>query len=166
MTIHCYGASGILQMSVELCWTSLCLKGQQIWSIYNILCIFSSGYGVSVSSDLAGLVGSMYWTNNREILLEVSSWFGEKNSRPPVLITLYEIYCVLFQLWSILLQVLKARFLLYKVVGAMYILFRWSNYRNYWTRSSNGESGLYTLDILVAIIIQQANATGVVDLCF
>ena len=27
---------------------------------------------LGVSSDLAGLVGSMYWTNNREILLEVN----------------------------------------------------------------------------------------------
>ena len=72
MTMHCYGASGILQMSVGLCWTNLCLKGQQIWSGYNITCIFSSGYGMSVSSDLAGVVGSMYGTINREILLKVN----------------------------------------------------------------------------------------------
>ena len=150
MTMHCYGASGILQMSVELCWTNLCLKGQQIWSGYNITCIFSSArYGLSASSDLSQYIGP---TKER------------KSSKPPVLITLKEIYCVSFQLWSILWQVLKARFLLYKVVGAMYILFRWSNDRNYWTRSSNGE--FWYMYISVVILIQQAKATGIVDLCF
>ena len=108
MTMHCYGASGILQMSVELCWTNLCLKGQQIWSGYNITCIFSSArYGLSASSDLSQYIGPtkerkvpnlQFWSPWRKFIVYHSSCdlFYDRYSKPDFFYIKSWVPCIFF----------------------------------------------------------------------